>query len=951
MPSLNVWEALSKLARQTEHQLLFSYESVHGVESFPLQGEYTVPQALDILLKDTGLSGKLTEGGVILITSTKPEQLNNGEESMISRKNEDQETLQSGGQEDQKNRQGKNKASSLLAVLVSALGINTLEVSHSWAQSDVRLEEVIVTAEKRSESLQDVSMSIQVLSGDELRASGKRRLDEIMNGAVGMQAQGAELGASFYMRGVGFDRGQSAAFSGGPSQSPVTILVDGVVQERETAIQGGTLDVSQVEVMRGPQSTTLGGGSLAGAVSLVSNPPEFGDTYTNLSFEAGNYGLLVVEGVTNIPLSDKTALRIAASINQRDAYVSSGAGDSDLENAQAKFRWQPNEDLDLVFKVARQVIGGKPSIYAGLAYSGHYVPYTDCIEAGVGGTEVCSSVEAGGLKAKGYPYAYGHVDTGEIYLDRDNPWDDGLPTGQWGHDAGQNTKLLSYSADLNWDLGWANLAVVPSYQEGSLYSVDYGGAFNFTSRLEDYENWQLDAHLNSSEDSFANWIVGVNYYNNFEDRRQKFTVHPGYRAYGTVNCTASVDAYCYAWDAVPESRQVTTSVYGNIEYSLTDNLRLIGGLRYTQDKKTAVVNDRIVMGDTNGPSTPLVFEPEFSATWHKVTYTAGVEYDVGEQMMTYMRYSTGYQPGNINFSMGAPTVPTPEQTLKSLTAGIKSRFFDNSLQVNLEAFRSEYNDRGFGSHIAATRTNSLGETSGNCVYFTPLRGSLQIYNNWTCITAQRNSFTIPDLTSQGIDLEIDWLVTDNDTIELALEYLDSTQSAPIVSGSPFTEANVVSSYIGTPPGTIADPITSGDAAALLQALADAQAVYDGAPTQSSPKWSGNFTYRHDFRLAGGTLSPSVNVTFKSAYWTAALGLADGRTPYDAGGAEQDDYQIYNAYLRWTADSGLYEITGYVKNIENTPVLTNWGAAGSFRGPEHISLDPPRTYGIIFNVHL
>ena len=236
---------------------------------------------------------------------------------------------------------------SMISMLVTAAG--TMPALAQTGDAGYELEEVVVTAELREVNLQKVATSIQVTSGEELRKEGKKRIDEIMAGAVGIQTQDSQNGVSFFIRGV------DSGGVNGVSSTPV--LVDGVAQSRGEAVRGGTLDLARAEVMRGPQSTTLGANALSGAVSLVSNKPVF-QYEASTSLDVGNYHNATMEGVMNVPLADNQAVRVAYSSQKRDSYYSNGAGDSDLTNLRLKYRWQPSNTLDMTATFSHQNIGG-----------------------------------------------------------------------------------------------------------------------------------------------------------------------------------------------------------------------------------------------------------------------------------------------------------------------------------------------------------------------------------------------------------------------------------------------------------------------------------------------------------------------------------------------------------------------------------------------------------------
>ena len=193
-----------------------------------------------------------------------------------------------------------------------------------------------------------------------------------MRGIVGVSSQGSQVGTDFYMRGLGTaDYGPPL---GGVNQSAVAVMIDGVYQNRGEVVRGGTLDMARVEVMRGTQSTTLGGSSLAGAVSLVSNDPVF-EYEGSGSLGIGDYHLVTTQGVLNVPLSDSQAVRLAYSTEKRDGYLSSNAGNSDMVNARIKYRWQPTETFDIIATFNHQDIGGNGVDTGVLTYNGSWEGY------------------------------------------------------------------------------------------------------------------------------------------------------------------------------------------------------------------------------------------------------------------------------------------------------------------------------------------------------------------------------------------------------------------------------------------------------------------------------------------------------------------------------------------------------------------------------------------------
>jgi len=805
-------------------------------------------------------------------------------------------------------------------ILASLLAVLFM-VPAAYAQDDedtFMLEEITVTAEKRDTDLQKTAVSIQTVDGEELVTEAKQRIDEIMQGVVGVSSQGSQVGTDFYMRGLG--TANPGPVAGGTNQSAVAVLIDGVYQNRGEVVRGGTLDMAQAEVMRGTQSTTLGGSSLAGAVSLVSNNPVF-DYEGSGSLGFGNYHLVTTQGVLNVPITDDQALRVAYGSEQRDGYISSGAGDSDQTNARLKYRWQPTEAVNLVATINQQVIGGNGVDAGVLSYYGYWEGYDSTNADNYDNT-------------MGNPELFGHVD-GVKYDERDDPWDDGYPEGEWPNNPYRHTTITQYSADLDWDLGFGTLTVTPSYQQAHFTSQEPPRGTSFRSEDRQQETTQFDAQLTSSSDFFFEWLGGVYYY----DTTYSGTIRT--TEYETVDGEYTGN-YTWSWEKQDPNSQTTYAAYANVTYPILDALRLDAGLRYTRDEKlTRSVSN--VAGTAYSPSSAYVFDDPLEAKWDEITYRVGGEYDVSDNAMVYALYATGYQPGQITM-MGQASA-TEKQTLDQYTAGFKSRLLNNRLQLNVEGFWSTYYNRALDGELSYYSDNWNDATNNQTTCGTqgppgadsiPYEfGTSATYGEYGCYNYGQGA-TVPEMTSKGVDLEINWLITENDRIDASAEYLESVQSVP--------EFNLTLSDIEA--YAAAEGVSDELAATLYNGLLTSAQSYDGLTLQNSPEWSANFSYSHIFDLTNGsTLTPKFNLEYKSEYWS--LGGGPGANIAEPGDSVQDAYALYNVFLNWTSSDNKFTISSYVKNIENKPILTNYGAEAM----PTVSLAAPRTFGAVLTVKL
>ncbi len=780
----------------------------------------------------------------------------------------------------------------------------------------LQLEEVVVTAQKRDTNLQKTSVSMQVTSGAQLREEGKRRIDEILRGTSGVEFQTNNFGANVFMRGLGNTEGIP-----GGGEKAVATIIDGAYQYRTEVLSNGTLDVAQVEVMRGSQGTTLGAGSLAGAVSLVSNKPVF-EYQASGSIEGGNYNLINTEGVLNLPIADNQAMRVAYSSGKRDGYVSSGAGGTDNTNARLKYRWMVSDALDLVatYNFQKSFVLGRSDTVATDGYYRTTIAGDNCARTGVEGM---ASALGNGVDrcVYGSNSTVVHVANGVNFRDRANAWSDGFPALGWPNTPYRYNKINTFSSEINWDLGFGKLTLTPQVQSvrsvsneapSAMDAMDAqtdGTPISVLSYLHEDEtetSRQIEARLASSDNSAVTWLAGVYYY--FRDTPST----GGYTTYLTAdpenNYFAGQTVYG-GMGVVTKNNAETKSVFGNASYSILDTLRVLAGVRYSADSKEYV-----------NASTPQTVTHD----WSKTTYRVGAEYDLLPDSMLYATYQTGYQPGSINAMAMSGNLYTDAQTTEQITLGIKNQFFDNKLQLNVEAFDTTYHNRPFQGSLSYY----IDTTLSNCNFAgRPDQTPAIVINAASTCASYTPSITIPNWKSKGVDVDLSWLPTSNDRVDLTAEYLKAEQGALPIS---FTADDIAAAG------------ATANAAALAAGLNSYAAQYEGLTPQNSPEWVFNGTYQHKFALAGGSsLTPKINGIYKTKYWSQGGG--PGANVVNPGAAYQKAYTKLDAYTTWQSADGRWSMTGYMKNLANEVIQINYGS-------QDVQLDAPRTFGATLNVN-
>ena len=333
IPAMNAAEALNRLAEQTGSVMLFSYDLARAREANAVRGRYTLLEGLELLLRDTGLSGGLSNKRVVTIA----------EEGSMKAEN------------------GKKRG--WIAGLVAALG-TTAAVDGKADQANeaetrpTALSEIVVTAQKRPERLIDVPQSMSILSDEELGKLGASQFRDFA---------GSVPGLSFQTTGAGFTqitlRGVTTGFDVGPT---VAVYVDEVPYGSSTAfalgaqqaLDVGLFDVDHIEVLRGPQGTLYGASTMGGLIKYVTNPPDSSGFATDaqVGVSSTQDGGFSYDGaiVVNAPIArDSAALRLSGFFSHEAGYIDNLAlDDSDADTAEiyggrVDFLFTPNDALDI----------------------------------------------------------------------------------------------------------------------------------------------------------------------------------------------------------------------------------------------------------------------------------------------------------------------------------------------------------------------------------------------------------------------------------------------------------------------------------------------------------------------------------------------------------------------------------------------------------------------------
>lgn len=535
------------------------------------------------------------------------------------------------------------------------------------------LEEVLVTSTKRGpSSLMDIPISVNVVTGDDLKFREIRGPLDLRTAVSGLQIDFGAGTPKIAVRGVGFDNNNIQAENG------VTVYVDGVILQRTGAILGGFLDLAQVEVLKGPQGSAFGRNATGGSINLVTAKPEAGTSgevsVGTGSFDRRNGGFVFNHG------GDTFGVRLAASHASDDGYITNLVTGND-------------EIAAVDHTLARLSLSWNPSDAVSVDYALHYTDQSDdgpafgyFNEAGAaaatGAVGAITGFFGGTLANPAAPLALAVNDDYDIVNKVDPKF---------------TLESILHTLTAEFDLGWATLKSITGYMDfesrlragtpapGNL--VEGLGAVPFSNT--DSEQYSQEFLLSGSTDRLR-WVTGVYYLE--EEAEDVDIVELGFLAIIPPEVPGGLPLGSYIEN--PGNRQDLTSyaVFADGQFTLTDRLRLNAGIRWTKDEKEASGQTR----DTVIPAWNFVVPgvPFTSADKVEdkiVTWQTGLEFDVNDDLFTYVRLAKGYKAGGINsHNTAGPTFYEPEELL-SFEAGIKGNLTEG-LTFSLSAFTSEYED-------------------------------------------------------------------------------------------------------------------------------------------------------------------------------------------------------------------------------------------------------------------
>ncbi|WP_168193651.1 MULTISPECIES: TonB-dependent receptor [unclassified Caulobacter] len=545
--------------------------------------------------------------------------------------------------------------SSLRRTLTLSCGAAALVTAMAAAPAafaqDTKVGEVIITAQKRSENLQDVPVSVAAISGERLQSTFAAGDDilALSAKAPGLYAESSNgrVAPRFYIRGLG-----NADFDLAASQ-PVSIIQDEVVLENVVLKSSPLYDLDRVEVLRGPQGTLFGRNTTAGIVKFDTIKPSeemkgrasatYG-SFNTFTFDGGIGGALV-EG--------KVAARASVLFQHRDDWIDNGftkkknvMGGFNERAARLQLLFTPNEKLDALFNVHGRDLDGTAAVFRA------------------------------NVLTKGSNKLNANYKRDTVYFDA-------------GANNPQSYKGYGASANIGYDFGSAKLTSITAYENTHGFSrgdIDGGnptgpGFIPFQSDtqdgIKDLDQWTQEIRLASNTDGALSWQVGGFYF----DTKYAIQTNPFFAPATTL-----------------QQKNTAWAIFGQASYKVSDQLSVTGGLRYTDDDK-----------DMKVLSGPNMAAP-VSVSDSQVSWDLSAFYNVSEDVSVYAKVASGFRGPSIqgrDIAFFSPASAAKSETIMSYELGLKSELFDRRVRLNGAVFAYTIDDPQFSAVGGGSNSNRL----------------------------------------------------------------------------------------------------------------------------------------------------------------------------------------------------------------------------------------------------
>ncbi len=830
-----------------------------------------------------------------------------------------------------------------LTTSLSALTIAVSLASTGVQAEGIELEEIVVTAQKREQNLQDVPVAVSAFTGEQLKEAVIKDVFDLQSNTPGLRVGQNQNNntANFSIRGVGTS---SQNFG---LESSVGLYVDGTYRARQSTMIADMIDIEAVEVLRGPQGTLFGKNTPSGAVLFRTKAPSFEpDAFATVT--AGNYGLLSGSAGGNLTLiEDELAIRGTIFTSERDGYIDvDGFGNEELNDrdrmgARLQALWEPTEDLSIrviadyseIDEICCGAMSYVDSLNVFAQPGGAARPGSDAAIQALGGTVFA------GDQTDEYRTALNILPESEA-LDR------GL------------------SIDISWDLGDYTLTSISSYRKYNSRDIIDSDFSNVdiirTENDAEQKSFSQEIRLDYTSENL-NAVLGAYYFT--QDIDLDYNLYGGDQLseyagieFGLSGITGLLDAISagsggtlppsadpypdgFLGTHISEQEHDSWAIFGQFDYNISEKLVLTAGIRYTEESKdmntvfTETINgvpwvpgaptslaeagaagarmfDIVFGSGTFDPATdPALLAPYMTAGWggylfpgfypredivgkiddEQVTGTIKLSWFATEDTMLYASFGTGYKSGGTNTDRIAPGLEPifDAETSESFELGMKSEFPDQALRVNAAIHFTETDD------FQANAFTGAGFNLQNA-------GKLESY---------------------GGELEVFWQPLQDTVVTLAYAYTHAE----------FDEFEKGDCWIGYTWQTgITDPQSNGDGSCDRS----------GDRISGNPEHFANLGVKQSFNLADG-----VNGYVYGEYvYLSDQVLDNNNDPFK----EEDGYGLLNLRAGLTLEEYGIDLTFWGRNVLDEEYKRTTFDVPVQSGKLMSYPSEPRTYGLTLN---
>ncbi|QIB64569.1 TonB-dependent receptor [Kineobactrum salinum] len=795
------------------------------------------------------------------------------------------------------------------SLLSSAVAVAGLAITGNTVAA--QLEEVVVTAQKRSQSANDVGITINAFTGEQLKDFGVLTAEDIAMMTPGLTVnETAATGVPLYsIRGVGFQDYSTAA------SSTVGIYFDEIAMPYTVMTRGLVFDTERVEVLKGPQGDLYGRNTTAGQINFISNKPTR-ELEAGVSASYGNFSTYEVEGFAsggNELVQGRVAFKTSQSNEgwQKSTTRDDELGEKDVSALRGIVNFDPTDTLRL--QLTAHYVTDKSENKANAVFSGTEVglgefsnPYTPLEEyllpTGSNFGQTPPWYASDDSQAADWTNSYTSPITGKTFDIRPQ----------------RDNQLTGFAARLEWDVAGTTVTSITGYNEFERVEAnDWDGGFYTDSsniNTTDLKVFSQELRI-AGETGNLNWIAGLYYSTDEMDEYYHYFMADSVFGFGSIPW--GVDQFAATpileLDTKYEQETDSAAVFGHIEWQFTDTLRLTLGARYTEEERdwagcTFVAEDgslgnflnaqfgaSLGPGDcgtiNDNPDSPnyifsVIGTPDVNDAFQVFKETIetdrwmgkiGLDYALTDDVLLYGMISEGFKSGGFNGANSNTTQqlqPYKEEKLTSYEIGAKATLLDGSMQLNAATFFYDYRDKQ-EQDISVT---FVGNISG--------------------LT------NVPESEIMGAEMDMQWLPSDRLSVNLGVAWLDTE----------------VKKWNAVDPAASAWPVT-------------VRRDVSGIELAQAPEWAYTAMVSYQWPVAQGLM---MEVAGDVSFTDDTTGGIDPEN-------STEDYTLFNARLGLGPDSGQWRALLWARNLTDEDYYPAAYTGGN--GPYVRSYGMPRTYGI------